>query len=88
MVFKLPGTSTLGKLKVEIYNEFDNYFQFFSDACKWGVSCPVKSGSSQELKLAVPVSTSYPKIQLTVRVAVTDASSAFLFCKEFPVQIQ
>ena len=62
-------------------------FPLNSDACKWGLTCPVTKGSNQELKITMPLSPLYPKIKFGVKVAVVDSNGKDLMCVQFNGQI-
>lgn len=58
------------------------------DACgNYGFDCPVKVGDHYQLKLTMPVHTSYPSIPVTVRFELKDERENYIVCVEFPVKI-
>jgi hypothetical protein len=61
----------------------------YSNACgNWNIKCPLTNGNNYELKVSMPILSSYPKIKVDVRVALLDSGNKKLICQQFPVQIE
>nr|QAX87813.1 NPC2-4 [Pardosa pseudoannulata] len=57
------------------------------DACKAGVSCPVKSGESYTYSDKLDIKTSYPPVSVKVRYELKGENDDDLVCVEIPCQI-
>jgi hypothetical protein len=58
-------------------------------ACgNWGLKCPAPAGSSQTLKVQVPIDAAYPKVNVGVELQLVGDKGEKLICKSFPVQIK
>uniref|UniRef100_A0A4Q8K1F4 U35-Deinotoxin-Dsu1a_1 n=1 Tax=Deinopis subrufa TaxID=1905329 RepID=A0A4Q8K1F4_DEISU len=57
------------------------------DACKSGVSCPLKNGQSYTYNNSLNVRNSYPPVSVTVRWQLKDSDSNDVVCIEIPSKI-
>ena len=59
-----------------------------SDACKSGVSCPIKSGENYTYSNKFSVRRSYPPVSVSVRYELQDDNSSDVVCVEIPCKIE
>ena len=60
-----------------------------SEACgNWGIQCPIEVEKLYELKLSLPILTTYPKIKAVVKMELSDDQNKDFFCQQFPIRIQ
>ena len=58
------------------------------DACKDGISCPVKNGQSCAEKVIVPIKKDYPSLQVDVTWKIEDDKGNTQACFEMLIKIQ
>lgn len=58
------------------------------EACgNWGLTCPLVVGNKYQLKIQLPIKSSYPKVKVGVRLQVLDENKATTICTKFPAEI-
>ncbi|XP_036363065.1 NPC intracellular cholesterol transporter 2 homolog a-like [Octopus sinensis] len=59
------------------------------DACKdKGLTCPLKKGQKYTYKSVIPISSTYPDIQLVVEYTIKNEDKKPVFCIDIPAMIQ
>jgi hypothetical protein len=77
---KLAGM--LGRIPIPFPLEPEN-------ACgNWGLQCPLVSGNKYTLKVELPIQSSYPEMNVGVRMQLLGDDKKAIICTKFPAQIK
>lgn len=73
----------------KIYGRIPIPFRIKPDnACgNYGFDCPVAENQEENLKIAMLIRQSYPKIPVTIQLYLSDEKKRPIICVEFPAKI-
>lgn len=61
---------------------------FPDDACRYyNLTCPIRSGDEQTFALAMPVKSTYPKVDLDLQLKLINQDVEQIACVMFPAQV-